>query len=201
MHRHQNKHNTPLVRMSVRLSVRPSVRPSVRNLSGRLLPKYWPDFNGTWHASSLGGVVVHLGSRLTLTYFSRSQRVILLFTHILSFTFQVWDPVLQFCAWVCILRPYITYIPGFVEKQLKNFLWFFLLFFGFDYVSVCQEFVRTTPPKLLNRFQRDFACIIIGWGSCAPGVTFDLDLLFKVTGCHSSITFQIWDLVPQFFAC
>ena len=47
-------------------------------------------------------------------------------------------------------------------------------------VSVCQEFVRTTPPKLLNRFQRDFACIIIGWGSCAPGVTFDLDLLFKV---------------------
>ena len=56
-----------------------------------------------------------------------------------------------------------------------------MLFFR---VSVCQEFVRTIPPKLLNRFQRDFACIIIGWGSCAPGVTFDLDLLFKVTGCH-----------------
>ena len=51
-------------------------------------------------------------------------------------------------------------------------------------LSVRPEFVRTTPPKVLTRFQRDMACIIIGWGSCAPGVTFDLDLLFKVTGCH-----------------
>ena len=46
--------------------------PCVGNLSGQLLPNYWPNFNGTWHASSLGGVVVHLGSCLTLTYFSRS---------------------------------------------------------------------------------------------------------------------------------